>query len=41
MPIVPVTQPQPVTPGGGFDYVAVDARAVDESTPRTAAGAVC
>ncbi len=24
MPIVPVTQPQPVTPGGGFDYVAVD-----------------
>lgn len=25
MPIVPVTQPQPVTPGGGFDYVAVDA----------------
>jgi DNA-binding beta-propeller fold protein YncE len=25
MPIVPVTQAQPVTPGGGFDYVAVDA----------------
>jgi DNA-binding beta-propeller fold protein YncE len=26
MPIVPVTQAQPVTPGGGFDYVAVDAQ---------------
>jgi DNA-binding beta-propeller fold protein YncE len=26
MPIVAVTQPQPVTPGGGFDYVAVDAQ---------------
>jgi DNA-binding beta-propeller fold protein YncE len=25
MPIVPVTQPQPVNPGGGFDYVTVDA----------------
>ncbi len=25
MPIVPIAQPQPVTPGGGFDYVAVDA----------------
>jgi DNA-binding beta-propeller fold protein YncE len=25
MPIVPVTQAQPVTPGGGLDYVAVDA----------------
>ncbi|MBV8068053.1 MAG: YncE family protein [Candidatus Eremiobacteraeota bacterium] len=25
MPIVPVTQAQPVTPGGGFDYVTVDA----------------
>ncbi len=26
MPIVPVTQAQPVKPGGGFDYVAVDAQ---------------
>lgn len=26
MPIVPVTQPQSVTPGGGFDYVTVDAQ---------------
>lgn len=26
MPIVPVTQVQSVTPGGGFDYVAVDAQ---------------
>jgi DNA-binding beta-propeller fold protein YncE len=26
MPIVPVTQAQPVTPGGGFDYVTVDAQ---------------
>ena len=26
MPIVPLTQAQPVTPGGGFDYVAVDAQ---------------
>jgi DNA-binding beta-propeller fold protein YncE len=26
MPIVPVTQAQPVTPGGGFDYVTVDAK---------------
>ncbi|MGA8574750.1 MAG: YncE family protein [Candidatus Cybelea sp.] len=25
MPIVPVTAPQTVTPGGGFDYVTVDA----------------
>jgi DNA-binding beta-propeller fold protein YncE len=25
MPIVPVTQAQPVNPGGGFDYVTVDA----------------
>jgi DNA-binding beta-propeller fold protein YncE len=25
MPIVPVTQAEPVTPGGGFDYVTVDA----------------
>ncbi len=25
MPIVPVTQPHSVTPGGGFDYVTVDA----------------
>lgn len=25
MPIVPVTPPQSVTPGGGFDYVTVDA----------------
>jgi DNA-binding beta-propeller fold protein YncE len=24
MPIVPMTQAQPVTPGGGFDYVTVD-----------------
>lgn len=26
MPIVPLTQAQPVKPGGGFDYVAVDAQ---------------
>ena len=26
MPIVPVTQAQPVTPSGGFDYVTVDAQ---------------
>jgi DNA-binding beta-propeller fold protein YncE len=26
MPIVPVTQPLAVTPGGGFDYVTVDAQ---------------
>ena len=26
MPIVPVTQAQPVTPGGGFDYITVDAQ---------------
>ncbi len=26
MPIVPVTAPQAVTPGGGFDYVTVDAQ---------------
>lgn len=25
MPIVPIAQAQPVTPGGGFDYVTVDA----------------
>jgi len=25
VPIVPVTQAQPISPGGGFDYVAIDA----------------